>query len=298
MKATLGTAKIFIWKTRWMQIFRYGRRDSAQICQELGKNIHSITRVRIFLDILFCYLRYSLWSNQYKAEKFFLLSNKERSVLGMQYKGKNNLTDLLCAQSHMDYMIWLEDYFENRRFLSKYSSMRYDTSAKLIEKRNNAYRVRYNMGKDNYIQCGVTIIREHLSTSQILIGEKIVIARDVDIDYTGGLVIGNGVDISEGVKILTHGHSFVGNMYDDILIPNTNRAYKTPLVIEDNVLIGARSIIMPGVKRIGENSIISVGSLVSKPVPPNCIVAGNPAKVIYEMPEGYRVYFKYKRAEQ
>ncbi|MBQ6957081.1 MAG: hypothetical protein IJP77_00805 [Bacteroidales bacterium] len=62
------------------------------------------------------------------------------------------------------------------------------------------------------------------------------------------------------------------------------RAYATPLVIEDNVFIGAQCIIMPGVGRIGENSVISAGSVVTKEVPPNTIVAGNPAKNIGKLP--------------
>ena len=77
-------------------------------------------------------------------------------------------------------------------------------------------------------------------------------------------------------------------------IPESNRAFCTPLVIGDNVLIGSRSFIMPGVKSIGENSIISAGSFVKKKVPPNVIVAGNPAKIVGEISEGNRKYFAYK----
>ncbi len=51
------------------------------------------------------------------------------------------------------------------------------------------------------------------------------------------------------------------------------------ITIEDNVFIGARALIMPGVT-IGKNSIVAAGSIVTKTVPENSIVAGNPAKVI------------------
>lgn len=51
------------------------------------------------------------------------------------------------------------------------------------------------------------------------------------------------------------------------------------VVIEDNVFIGARALIMPGVT-IGKNSIIASGSVVTKSVPEESIVAGNPAKII------------------
>lgn len=55
-----------------------------------------------------------------------------------------------------------------------------------------------------------------------------------------------------------------------------------PVAIEDNVWIGANSIILKGV-RIGENSIIGAGSVVTGEIPRNCIAGGNPAKVIREI---------------
>ena len=52
-----------------------------------------------------------------------------------------------------------------------------------------------------------------------------------------------------------------------------------PITIEDHVLIGARSIILKGVT-IGRGSVIGAGSVVVKSIPPGCIAAGNPCKVI------------------
>lgn len=49
--------------------------------------------------------------------------------------------------------------------------------------------------------------------------------------------------------------------------------------IEDNVFIGARALIMPGVT-IEKNAIVAAGSIVTKSVPEGCIVAGNPARII------------------
>ncbi len=50
-------------------------------------------------------------------------------------------------------------------------------------------------------------------------------------------------------------------------------------IIEENAKIGANATILPGIT-IGKNSIVGAGSVVTKDVPPNCVVAGNPAKVI------------------
>lgn len=56
------------------------------------------------------------------------------------------------------------------------------------------------------------------------------------------------------------------------------------IVIGDDVLIGANSIILKGV-HIGARSVIGAGSVVTKDVPKDCIVAGNPAKAIKGLKE-------------
>lgn len=56
-------------------------------------------------------------------------------------------------------------------------------------------------------------------------------------------------------------------------------AKSSPIVIEDDVLIGARCIILKGVT-IGARSIIAAGSVVTKSIPSDCVAAGNPAKIV------------------
>lgn len=58
-----------------------------------------------------------------------------------------------------------------------------------------------------------------------------------------------------------------------------------PVIIKDNVWIGMGAVILKGVT-IGENSVVAAGAIVTKNVPPNVIVAGNPAKVVKELGEG------------
>ena len=53
----------------------------------------------------------------------------------------------------------------------------------------------------------------------------------------------------------------------------------TPVIIEDDVLIGANSVILEGVK-VGKGSVVAAGSVVTKDVPPGVVVAGSPARII------------------
>ncbi|WP_326977880.1 DapH/DapD/GlmU-related protein [Bacillus inaquosorum] len=55
--------------------------------------------------------------------------------------------------------------------------------------------------------------------------------------------------------------------------------YGIPIIIGDNVWIGGSCVILAGVT-IGDNSVIAAGSVVTKDVPPNSVVAGNPGKVL------------------
>ena len=68
-----------------------------------------------------------------------------------------------------------------------------------------------------------------------------------------------------------------------------------PVIIKKNAWIAISVTILPGVT-VGEGSIVAAGSVVTKDVPPFCMVAGAPAKVIreFEMKDGVPVGFKPK----
>ena len=87
-----------------------------------------------------------------------------------------------------------------------------------------------------------------------------------------GIHIGKNTIIASHTTISSHKLSRNSDTYPFIQL-NT--------FIGDNCLIGVNSIIMPGVK-IGNNSVVGSGSIVTKDIPDNVIVAGNPAKIIKE----------------
>lgn len=91
------------------------------------------------------------------------------------------------------------------------------------------------------------------------------------------VVIGNNVMIGGGCRIWDSDFHPINHIQRE-LTPNSNFITK-PVIIEDNVFIGGGSIILKGV-RIGKNSVIGAGSVVTRCVGENEIWAGNPARLI------------------
>jgi tetrahydrodipicolinate N-acetyltransferase len=60
-----------------------------------------------------------------------------------------------------------------------------------------------------------------------------------------------------------------------------------PVIVEDDVLIGANAVILEGV-RVGQGSVVAAGAIVIDDVPPNVVVAGTPARVIKQIDDKTR----------
>ena len=113
------------------------------------------------------------------------------------------------------------------------------------------------------------------------IGKNVQINDCVHIAVTNSVTIGNDVLIASKVFITDHNHgSYSDEFHDNPDEPPYNRKiYSKPVVIKDRVWLGENVAVMPGVT-IGEGVIIGCSAVVTKSIPPNCIAAGNPAKVI------------------
>ncbi len=246
---------------RIKQVFQFGWKDTAVISQEEGVGK---SRWSIFCDMLHCYFKYNVWTNQYKKEKLYNLSEEARKEICLKYQEKNTKRDK-----------WVKEFFDNYKFLNKWSSFKYERSASLQAKRRAAYKKQYGLGDNCFVGYDVIFHRHHYVDAKIETGKDCLFAEHVNIDYTGGLKLGYKVGISEGAKIFTHNH-----VVDFSGVNEDKGCVQTPLVIQDRAWVGARVMIMPGVKEIGRGAVLSADSCVRKKVPPYAIVMGNPAKIV------------------
>ena len=105
----------------------------------------------------------------------------------------------------------------------------------------------------------------------IKVGKNVFINACCKFQDQGGITIGDNVLIGHNVTLATLNHDFN---------PQTRQyIYPKPINIGNNVWIGSDSTILPGIT-IGDGAIVGAGSVVTKNVEPNTVVAGNPAKII------------------
>ena len=112
--------------------------------------------------------------------------------------------------------------------------------------------------------------------------EGCVIAHNVTLGLDADIWPGRNVSLRPGVVLYTATHPIgVGSQR---MLPYTQAK---PITIEDGAWVGMQSLILPGVT-LGQGAVVSAGSVVTSSVPPNTLVAGNPATVQAVLPFGDR----------
>ena len=114
--------------------------------------------------------------------------------------------------------------------------------------------------------------------NEITVGKNVFINHNCTFYDLGGLNIADDVMIGPNVSLMTASHP---------LNPSQRRTATIgkPIVIEKGVWIAAGATIIGGVT-VGENSVVAAGSVVTRDVPPNTLVGGNPARVIRSIEDG------------
>ena len=110
--------------------------------------------------------------------------------------------------------------------------------------------------------------------AKLSIGDHTYLNRSASIDCTQEITIGDYCAISDYVQILD-------SDFHPMTYNGKTSAMSKPVHIGNHVWIGRSAIILKGVT-IGDGAIVGAGSVVTRDVPPGCLVAGNPARVIKE----------------
>lgn len=116
---------------------------------------------------------------------------------------------------------------------------------------------------------------------EIIIGNNVSIQKDCHIGAIDKIILGDNVLLASKVFISDHSHGEITK--EALLLPPSQRKLysKGPVIIENNVWLGENVIVLPGVT-IGENSVVGANAVVTKSIPKNSVVGGNPARLIRE----------------
>ena len=128
----------------------------------------------------------------------------------------------------------------------------------------------FRLGRYSVIESGACI---NNAVGDVIIGDYTRIGLHNTI--IGPVNIGHHVNLAQGITVTALNHNFE----DSEKRIDEQGVSTTPVVIEDDVWIGANAVILPGV-RVGTHSVVAAGAVVTKEVPPYSIVAGIPAKII------------------
>ena len=110
----------------------------------------------------------------------------------------------------------------------------------------------------------------------IEIGENFYSNHNLTILDGNKVKFGDNVFIAPNCSFYTAGHPV------DAETRNKGLEYAKPIEVGSNVWIGGDVVVLPGVK-IGDNTVIGAGSVVTKDIPSNCVAVGNPCKVIKQI---------------
>jgi len=145
----------------------------------------------------------------------------------------------------------------------------------------------YVIKKNAFIKIGKCLIWKHVKFDMegkskdcpaiLTIADLTTIGDRTEIHVAEKVIIGKRCRIAWDCVIMDHNYHGIGN----------HPEFVKPVIINNDVWIGCRVIILPGVT-IGEGAVIAAGSVITKSVPANVIVAGNPAKTIKKL-ESYAV---------
>lgn len=141
------------------------------------------------------------------------------------------------------------------------------------------YKIRYWFVKKLLLECGENVVVKNKcyfgNGTKLKVGSFSQLGQNSRL--TGPITLGSHIMMGPDVVMMAVTHD-VSDLSKTMVDPS-NPAIVNPIIIGNNIWIGTRVIIMPGVN-IGDNSIIGAGAVVTKSFPENSIIGGIPAKLI------------------
>lgn len=185
-----------------------------------------------------------------------------------------NIIDYLRQKKQSVYSRWIKLSFASCGDRTVFGGFSRLIGAKYVHIKNDCA-----FGKNVVLE-----IWDHFGNEQVFkpyfeMGSNSSIGDDSHVTCINKIKIGNNVRIGRKTFISDNAHgASVRELLD--IAPNHRPLYsKGPVIIEDCVWIGEMSCILPGIQ-IGKGTIIGANSVVTHDIPPYCMAAGNPAKVI------------------
>ena len=125
-----------------------------------------------------------------------------------------------------------------------------------------------NIGEGSRVMPPITVVRGN----SVKIGRGVVIMNNALMMAAGGITIDDGVMVAANAQLISNNH----DLYDHAVLTCK------PVHLKRNCWIGAGATILPGVT-VGENAVVGAGSIVTRDVEENTVVAGNPARVVKKL---------------
>jgi acetyltransferase-like isoleucine patch superfamily enzyme len=138
--------------------------------------------------------------------------------------------------------------------------------------------------------CGEVVFGEGVSLMGTIVPIELITYTSgrIEIGHHTFINYGSSIAARASVKIGCYCHlghyTFVMDNNQHDVVRHMELPQSDPVIIEDNVWIGSKAVILSGV-RIGSRAVIGAGSIVTKDVPPRCVAAGNPARVLRHLTE-------------
>lgn len=204
----------------------------------------------------------------------FIKESKKKTPVKVYLKGKLNSSNYenvkIFGDENLYVVIGEHDDVKNILDENKDNILDYHME---FDRRNSAIPMYNYLNESARIEPGA-VIRDMVS-----IGKNAVIMMGAVINI--GAEIGEGTMIDMNAVVGARGtigknvHVGAGAVVAGVLEPPS----ATPVIVEDDVLIGANAVVLEGVK-IGKGAVVAAGAVVTEDVPENAVVAGSPAKVI------------------